>query len=295
MKRIVKRMICYILAISCVIGMNVIAPESTQAATKAALKSKLQATTSVPIRKFICEDLNGDGKKEAIAVTSEGVDEYAYINAKIWYITDKTCNANIYNSYYDLYKDRINLFSVKNGYIFTFEIGLANGGGANYFYGYSFDQKGPRNIENVGMGLDYLGNNKFVVWDSQYDAFTDGYGHTWNRYYSKWDGEKLVEYGGLKISQTQLKNAKYGEDILKQIKKKGKIGNIYYRANGLIFVNYTEGNQNYNVALKLKNGKVSYYDQGGSGKTKMENATQCGVIYKSITSCVKYPKSFPVK
>lgn len=296
MKRIEKKIFGFLLFFACVILSNVIAPQIVQAATKASLKSKLQATTSIPIRKFICEDLNGDGKKEAIAVTSKNLDDDVYIGAKIWYITDKTCEASIYHDDdYDIYKESINLYNVKNTHIFTFQIGVKHAGGANYFYGYSFDKNGPKQVDNIGVELEYLGNNKFVVFDSQYDASMDGIGHTWNRYYSKWDGQKLVEYGGLSISQEQLKRAENGVNILKQIKKKGNIGIIYYRANGLIFVNYTDGNNNYNVALKLKNGKVSYYDQGGYGKTKMEKATQSGIIYKSITSCVKYPKSFPVK
>lgn len=36
----------------------------------------------------------------------------------------------------------------------------------------------------------------------------DGSGHTWNIYFSKWDGKKLVEYGGLEITEDQLKKAK---------------------------------------------------------------------------------------
>jgi len=124
---------------------------------------------------------------------------------------------------------------------------------------------------------------------------TDETGHTWNKYYSKWDGEKLVEYGGLSLSQKQLTKAKNGANIIRQMRKKGNIGAIYYRGNGLIFVNYTLKGANYNVTLKLKNGKLSYHLQNNYGKTKLEKATCSGVIYQSLTDCVTFPKSFPVK
>ncbi|MBO5153079.1 MAG: hypothetical protein J6C00_01850 [Eubacterium sp.] len=293
MKLAKKKIVYYILMITCVMGVIGITPQNTQAATKAALKSKLQATTSEPIRKYICEDLNGDGKKEALAITSKVVDDLGYIDAKVWYVTDNDCKMIQSCDGWALYPKSVEKCKVKNTWIVSFDVGA--GGSRWMTYAYSFDKYGAQVVNNVGVGLTYLGKNRFAVLDSRFDACIDGTGHTWNCYYSKWDGEKLVEYGGLKISQTQLKKAKNGANILKQIKKKGKIGDIYYRANGLIFVNYTNGNQNYNVALKLKNGKVSYYDQGGSGKTKMEKATQSGVIYKSITSCVEYPKNFPVK
>ncbi|MGN0170029.1 MAG: hypothetical protein ACI39H_04620 [Lachnospiraceae bacterium] len=297
MKRI---LCCMLVAVMLVATFSAVPATKTVAATKASLKKKLQATTSSPIREFIYEDLNKDGKKEAIAVTSENEDDSCYINATIWYITDESCEASLYNDSfyditYDVYKETLSLYSVKNTCIFTFETTLKCGNGANFFYAYCFDKKGPKVVENAGVELKYLGNNKFVVIDSRYDYGTDGCGHTWNRYYSKWDGSKLVEYGGLKISQAQLKKAKNGSTILKQIKKQGKIRNIYYRENGLIFVNYRSEEYNYNVALKLKNGKVSYYDQGGEGKTKREKATREGVIHKSITYCVKYPKRFPIK
>lgn len=64
---------------------------TTRAASKATLKSKLESATSVPIRKFICADLNKDGKKEAIAMTLKSVDELGYVDASFWYIASQAC------------------------------------------------------------------------------------------------------------------------------------------------------------------------------------------------------------
>lgn len=289
-KKITSIIMLVVLVLTCCIQANL---QTVQAATKTSLKKKLQATTSVPIRKFIYEDLNRDGEQEALAITSRDVDDLGYTDAKIWYVTNNICKMIESCDGWALYPDSVQKYKVKNTWIFTCQAGA--GGSGWLTYAFSFEGQGAHRIEDVGVGLRYLGNNEFTVSDSRFDACTDGSGHTWNQYYSRWDGEKLVEYGGLEISKAQLKKVKNGSSILKQIQKKGKIGNIYYRANGLIFVNYQSDEQNHNVALKLKNGKVSYYDQGGYGKTKMERATQSGVIYKSITSCVKYPKRFPIK
>ena len=268
-------------------------PINVQAATKISLKSKLEATTSSPIRDFFYEDLNGDGKKEAIGITSEEEDELGYLDARVWYVTGSKCVAFANCKGWALYPDSIQLHKLKGTRMLTFHVGAGGSGWITYLY--TFDKNGAKEVDNAMAGIEYLGKNKFMVYDSQFDAFKDGSGHTWNAYYSKWDGKKLVEYGGLKITQDQLKKVKNGSKILKEIKKQGKVGTIYYRANNLIFVNYTTDDSNYNVTLKLKDGKVSYYSKDSIGKITLEQATNPGVIHKSITSCVKYPKEFPTK
>jgi hypothetical protein len=264
-----------------------------QATTKSTLKSVLEKQTSDTIQKFICKDFNGDGKNEAVAITSKSKDDLGYSDAKVWYITKAKCTLLADCSGWALYPHTVKTYKVKGTRLFTFDIGA--GGSGVMVYAYAFDKSGAREVDNVGSdSITYLGKNKFIIYDSRFDAFKDGSGHTWNAYYSKWDGKELVEYGGLEITQSQLKNAKNGAKILKQIKKKGTIGKIYYRANNLISVNYTTSDANYNVTLKLKNGKVSYYAQGQSGKISLAKATEPGIIYPSITSCVKYSKKFPL-
>ena len=66
----VKLKISYLLLVlACMLGVLVTTPQNTHAATNAALKSKLLAITSEPIRKLICEDLNEDGEKEVYIPT----------------------------------------------------------------------------------------------------------------------------------------------------------------------------------------------------------------------------------
>lgn len=269
-------------------------PIDVKAASKSSLRAKIKSVTSEKICKIYYKDFNGDGKKEAIGITSNYPDEEGFGYAKVWYVTDRVCK-KFAETNGEIYTSSIQFFKLKGTIMFSYCDG--GGGPAWGAYGYTFQGDTVLSVKNIGYGApDYLGNNKFVIYDSQYDASKDGSGHTWNKYYSKWDGKKLVEYGGLKITQAQLKKAKNGAKILRQIKKQGKVGNIYYRANGMVFVNYTTEDANFNVALKLKNGTLTYYYKDDAyGTTKLEKATNGGIIYKALTNCVKYPKKFPVK
>lgn len=76
------------------------------------------------------------------------------------------------------------------------------------------------------------------------------------------------------------------------IERKGKIGSIYYRANGIVNVNYsnavTGGTMYHNVTLRLKGGKLSYYgnhpyDIGFGGTYKKRGGG----------TKVSYPKNVP--
>ena len=280
MKRKCKSIVIMLIML---ITILFICPTYTKAATENTLRNKLKENTSETIREFVYADMNGDGKKEAIAIT-----------AKVWYVTSAACKKIVACEGWELYPDSFNVYKLKKTRMVTFHAGA--GGSGWLTYAYTFNGNQANEVKNIGEGITYLGKNQFEVIDSQFDALVDGTGHTWNKYYSKWDGKKLVEYGGLKITQAQLKKAKNGAKILKQIKKQGKVGNIYYRANGMVFINYTTKDANYNVALKLKNDTLTYYyTDDAYGTTKLEKATNGGIIYKAITNCVKYPKKFPVK
>lgn len=267
-----------------------------KAATKASLKSKLGGATNEEIREFICTDLNGDGKKEALAVSSEGTNEYGwYEGAKVWYVSDTMCDA-FYDTGGDyLYDSTWELYPLKETKMLCYNVGA---GGSGYTsYAWVFGKNGPEAVENVMSGVRQMKGNEFVILDSRYDGCTDNTGHTWNQYFARWDGEKLVEYGGLKISKAQFKKAKNASAILRDVKSYGEVKSIYYRANGMVFLNLCDKTRNRNVALTLKNGKLSYYDYGNGGtgeESALEKATADGIIHRSITTCVKYPKRFPL-
>lgn len=269
---------------------------TAQAATRASLRGKLERATDEKIREFYYTDFNGDGKKEAVAVTSKEKEELGYERAKVWYLSDDACDV-FYKSGDDyLYDGTIRVYKLKGTRMLCYDVGA---GGSGYTaYAWVFDKTGPKAVANAMSGVRQVKGSEFVILDSRYDGAANGTGHTWNQYFARWDGERLVEYGGLKISRAQLKKAKNAEKILKDVKTYGKIQSIYYRANGMVFINLCDGSLNRNVALTLKDGKLSYYDYGNGGtgrETALEKATGDGIIHRSITTCVKYPKKFPLE
>lgn len=260
-----------------------------------ALKDNLQHATDEEIREFYYADLNHDGQNEAVAITSKTVDELGYFNAKVWYITDQACDLFGNTGDASIYTDTIRLYELSNTKMLCFTSGWGGSGSAAQVW--VFDRNGAKEVENVLEGISQLSENEFMVTSSAYDGATDGTGHTWNHYFSRWDGEKLVEYGGLEISEEQLRKAKNADQILEDVKAYGEIQSIYYRANGMVFINLSDGLWNRNVALTLIEDTLSYVDYGESGvgkETALEKATADGIIRESVTSCVAYPDKFPL-
>lgn len=264
-------------------------------AGETALRDKLEHVTDDEICDFIYTDLNRDGQNEAVAITSQTTDELGYSHAKAWYITDQECD--LFDNMGDaaVYPDTVYLYELPNTRMLCYTYGW--GGSGSVAQAWVFDESGAEEVENVLEGLSPLSEDEFMVTSSAYDGSTDGTGHTWNRYFSRWDGEKLVEYGGLEISVEQLREAEHADQILDDVKAYGEIQSIYYRANGMVFINLSDGSQNRNVALTLNKDTLSYFDYGESGagkETALEKATADGVIQESVTSCVAYPDKFPL-
>lgn len=266
---------------------------TAKAATKASLEKVLQKNTSENVYKSYYSDVDADGKKELVAVTSSsGKDELGILFAKLWYVKGSSCK-NFYTSSMSIGEADIKMFSAKNGKIFT--ISETAGGSSNKCSCFAFSGKKARRLSIEGESLERISNSYFKLLQGSFDGCTDGTGHAYNYYYFAWDGKNFLEYGGLKISQSMFKKAKGGTTILSQIKKQGKIKSIYFRGNNIININYESNGQNYNVTLSFKSGKVSYVDMYGTGKKNLQTATSWGISHKYSSQpkmTVIYPKSF---
>ena len=260
-----------------------------------ALRDKMEHATDDEVREFFYADLNHDGQNEAVAITSESVDEIGYSNASVWYVSDQKCDLLGNSGDASIYPGTFHLYELSNTKMFCFTSGW--GGSGSVAQAWVFDASGAKEVENVLEGISQLSEDEFMVTSSAYDGATDGTGHTWNHYFSRWDGEKLVEYGGLAISEEQLRKAKNADQILDDVKIYGEIRSIYYRANGMVFINLCDGSWNRNVVLTLTEDMLSYFDYGESGagkETALEKATADGIVLESVTSCVMYPDTFPL-
>lgn len=274
------------------------ADAETADAAETALRDKLENELGgfAKIRVFFYEDLNNDGQKEALAITSQTTNEFGYSYAQAWYVTDQTCDPILVsNSSAAVYPDTVHLYELSNAKMFSFTSGWT--GVVNMGYAWVYYENGEHGtVENVQEGISQISEDEFMVTSRAFDELTQLSGPP-NRYFSRWDGEKLVEYGGLEISEEQLREAKNADWILDDVKVYGEIQSIFYRANGMVFINLYDGSQNRNVALVLTGDKLSYFDYGESGagkKTALEKATADGVILESVTSCVAYPDKFPL-
>lgn len=267
----------------------------TMDAAEDALRYKLEHVTEEEVCEFYCADLNHDGQNEAVAITSETVDELGYSNAKVWYVSEQQCDLLGNSGDASIYPGTFHLYELSNTKMFCFTSGW--GGSGSVAQAWVFDADGAKEVENVMEGISQLSENEFMVTSSSYDGSTDGTGHTWNHYFSRWDGEKLVEYGGLEVSEEQLRKAKNADQTLEDVKIYGEIQSIYYRANGMVFINLSDGLSNRNVALELAGDTLKYFDYENPGtgvETDLEQATNDGIIYESVTSCVMYPDKFPL-
>lgn len=160
-------------------------------------------------------------------------------------------------------------------------------------------------------------DNDFFTYPSAFDNGTDivvkgdgtkselSTGHTRKRYYLYFDGTSFKEYGGIKITQTQLESAKGGQDAINSIKKAGyQIGDIFYRANGIININCckTTGSgddahkDNENVTLLYKNDSITcvYGPYPRNTSDYVLNSSYGGVYAAAAyPSAATYPDGFP--
>ena len=141
------------------------------------------------------------------------------------------------------------------------------------------------------------GRNFSFVFDA-YDGASNGDGHTWKKYYMYWDGEGFTEYGGLRISEAQLRTVEGASQWLDEaIAIGGTIGDIFYRENGIVNVNYTTDGgwrdgtvDNNNLTLYVADGtaQLVYYDEA-----TLQDSNQGGVYVANVLPKATFPDAFP--
>jgi hypothetical protein len=96
-----------------------------------------------------------------------------------------------------------------------------------------------------------------------YEGSWMGTGHTYKRYYLYWTENGFKEYGGIAVSENKLSEYTGAREVLASIRQNGgRITEIYYRANGVININYRYNEASYsydcaNVTLKVSGNSVS--------------------------------------
>lgn len=130
------------------------------------------------------------------------------------------------------------------------------------------------------------------------DGNSMGHGHTWKRYYMYWNGDGFTEYGGLRISEEQLRAVEGASRWLDEILAvDGMIGDIFYRENGIVNINYTTTDgwtdgtvNNKNVTLRIVDGMAQLvYDR----EETLQDSNHGGVYAANVLDNAIFPESFP--
>ena len=108
-----------------------------------------------------------------------------------------------------------------------------------------------------------------------------------------WNGDGFTEYGGMRISEEQLRAVEGSSPWLDAaLAAGGELGEIYYRENGIVNVNYTlpDGRENKNLTLRITDGvaRLDYWQE-----ETLEDSDQGGVYLASVLDEASFPSSFP--
>ena len=162
--------------------------------------------------------------------------------------------------------------------------------GALFKTSYWFNVENGDACENGMAGyLEQIkGNDFFLVtdsWDLFYDKDSDTLsGHTYNKYYIKWNGKSFEDCKSELITQEDLSEYKNGDSVLKEIKAAGyTVDDIIKRENGIININVhieTDGYIMYeNVTLTIKGNKLET-EINNIDEENIVKKSSCGGIYK---------------
>lgn len=274
MKQIFKYVV-FTIAVLCLITIG--QPKRCGASDKVVLVNKIKAKTSEKIKDVFYTDYDYDGSKEAFIITEKSENEQT-----LWFSSKKgikkIATAMIWTG-----KGKGICKVSSNQKLFLAE-GSAGGSGS---WSYCFYVKNGKAIQvkKSGEGLSQVKGKDFVIYPSAFDLVVDSTGdstgHTWKAYYLKWNGKKFVEYIGRKISLGTLKKYKGADVYLTKVKKLGyKIGDIYYRKNGIINVNLIKaieaGIEQQNITFIVQGIKVSLQVNYKKGKDIVEKSSYGG-------------------
>ena len=245
-----------------------------------ALRARLVKTAGTDaVAQFDWADYDGDGMREAFAIVSDAGWGDDGIEGEIWFVSPTDC-ARIHARDSYLSAGRLGVGPC----LYAAEIWYGGSGSASAVWGVSGSAEA---VALEGSGFEGLSAgdvpNEFYMYPSAFDACADGTGHTWKRYYFFLNGLRLLEYGGLAISRAELEAAPGAAAILAAAEADGwRVGEIWYRANGVINVNLTDGDMNDNLTLRC----------GGDGV--VDTGERYGGVYLAQSGLAQavYPKDF---
>lgn len=271
-----RRLWCLAVAMALIIPVGGIAEAEDG---EAALRELLVRTSGVyDIAQFDYGDYDGDGTREAFALVSDGEWGDDGIEGEIWFVSPDGCR-RLHGADSYLGVGRIGVGPC----LYAAEIWYGGSGSTSAVWGVN----GSAGAVALGDGFEGIEGgdvpNEFYMYPTAFDLCPDGTGHTWKRYYFFLDGLELKEYGGRRITRRSLEQLGGAAEILAAAEAEGwRIGEIYWRANGVINVNLHDEWSNDNLTLRV------------NGHAVVDTGERYGGVYEAASGLAEavYPSDF---
>ena len=278
-------------------------PAKNAAASEKLLREQLVKTigSDSNIADFCVSDYDRDGTFEAFALVGKP-DDYDVFFGSLYFVTEDSAETVISESPFYAYSEQNHMlrfdecdFYLVGEYYTTADLSYVFGVRNGNYYEHDFSRKG------TSLRQEEPGGDMTIIlseYDATYDKSTDMYmGHTWKPYYLYWDGD-FREYGGIEISVDDLLKCSGAQKYVDMITNHGfRIDSIYYRANGIININYSSGDSSltqYDNMTLIRNGSSVTVKQISSQGGDDPAAYSYGGIYKPAlySDIASYPGSF---
>ena len=267
--------------------------EAVQEDSEEVLRGVLSQSTGEKTVTEVFADFDGNGTQEAFfLVGSENADEGTW-EGEVWFVNSSGAFKMREKEYYWVSPDCMLDFGDKKYFVLYQYFAT---GDLSYVWGVENGSPQEAAISGGGGSLNQIARGReLTMIESAYDFCTDGTGHTWKPYFFYWDGN-FYEYGGIEIFSEQLLTYKGAKEIIENIQDQGySVTNLYYRANGVINVNLTDGEINRNVTLKIAGDSIEIINPYTMEQASdWDESDQGGIYNKALVGEIAvYPDAFP--
>lgn len=274
-------------------------------AAEADYLARLHSETSSDVLGSKYGDFDGDSSFEMVALTGSGNKDDGY-DGDVYFLTQDRIIKIVSNAHF-WGTDAVEVFeicgvnfiavkTVPGNYPDTKVFALVNG------------ECVLTNISDISHNLKTkFDDNTLAVLETDFDGMFDGrdfLSRTEKDYFFYWDSEagEFKEYGGIKITPEQLATLDGASEILELIRNSGyKLGDIFFRKNGIINCNYTYTDEGDTSGVYYCGNANMMYD-GVSCKllevndwddTALQRSSYGGIYEAALSDNAVYPESFP--
>ena len=276
-------------------------PAEDAAARERSLRAVLTETIGSDdnIADFCISDYDRDGKSEAFALVGETVD-YGFVG-NLYYVTEDSVETVLSEAALYNYSEQNHMLRFKECDFYL--VGeYYTTGDLTYVFGVREGEWYEHEFSRRGMSLhqeEPYGDMTVILsdYDGVYDNSMQSYlAHTWKPYYLYWDGN-FKEYGGIEISVDDLLTCSGAQQYIDMIQNQGfQIDDIYYRANGIININYSAEEDNsirFDNMTLIRSGNSVTVKQISQDSGDLFSYSYGGIYHPALAEDIAtYPDSF---